>query len=115
LTGPGNYVFSLAFHPGGKVLTAAVTDGTVWQWDVTNPTRPKAIATLTAAKTSQVFVVAYSPDGTTLAAGDNTSVHFWTTDAAGVAKRLCAMVGDPITVKEWTQYVRTEHYRPPCR
>jgi WD40 repeat protein len=114
LSGPGNYVFSLTFHPGGKVLTAAVTDGTLWQWDLTNPVRPRAIATLTAAKTSQVFIVTYSPDGTTLAAGDNASVHFWTADPAGVAKGICAMAGDPITPKEWAQYVPTERYRPPC-
>ncbi len=61
-----------------------------------------------------MFVVAYSPDGDTLAAGDNTSVHFWTADPAGVARGICAMAGDPITPKEWAQFVPTEPYRPPC-
>jgi WD40 repeat protein len=115
LTGPGNYVYSVGFDSGGHVLSAAVTDGSVWQWDVRDPTRPRVLATLTAAGSSQVFIVAPSPAGGTLAGGDDKGVHLWSTDPDAVAREVCDGVGDPITRKEWAQYVPGTPYAPPCR
>ena len=40
LTGPGGYVYSVAFSPGGQMLAAGVTDGTAWLWGVTHPPGP---------------------------------------------------------------------------
>jgi WD40 repeat protein len=115
LTGPGNYVYTLGFQgPRGDILAAAVPDGSVWQWDVHDPEHAHAIATLTAADSGQVFVAAYSPDGSVLAAADNKTVRLWSTDPDRTSERICATAGDPITPKEWAQYLPDRPYNPPC-
>ena len=65
---------------------------------------------------SEVFAVAFSPRGHTLAAsGADETLRFWEYKTSGAAMAVCSSTGDPITRTEWAQYVKGARYRPPCR
>jgi WD40 repeat protein/transcriptional regulator with XRE-family HTH domain len=62
----------VTFSRNGRLLASAGDDGTVRVWSVSDPRRPRLLATLNDS-VNYVFSVAFSPDGRTLAAasGDN--------------------------------------------
>lgn len=96
------------------MLTAGGGDGTVWLWDLTDRHQPRTYATLTALSNA-VWMVSFSPDGHTLAAGGaDTTVQLWNTDPEQVADYICATAGDSITVPEWNRYLPDVPYKPPC-
>lgn len=114
ITGPSNAVNNVAIDPGGRTLAAAVSGGSVWRWDITDPARPRHTATL-RAQPGDLNVLTYSPDGRTLAsAGSDRTVYLWSTDERQVAHDVCAAAGDPITRREWSQYLPNRPYKPPC-
>ena len=75
---------------------------------------PSLTATLTGP-TGQVFSVAFSPGGRTLAAADSAGqVWLWDTDPRAAAAAICAMAGQPLTPAEWHTYLPGRPYAPPC-
>jgi WD40 repeat protein len=123
LTGPGGYVYSVAFSPDGRTLAAGVTDGTVWLWRLAAPARPRLLAELTGPRllaeltgpAGQVYSVAFSPGGGTLAAASaDGTVRLWDTAAAAAAQAVCATAGQPLTRAEWAAYLPSRAYQPPC-
>ena len=55
-------------------------DKTVWLWNVSDPARPARVGTPLTGPTGYVWAVAFSPGGTTLAAGvTDGTVHLWDT------------------------------------
>jgi WD40 repeat protein len=105
LSGAANTIYSLAFHPGGKVLAAGSADGTVRLWDVTEPAHARlagtplsvvrkatkgkgkgkgAAAGGRASMPPHVQSVAFSPDGRTLGAGTSTG-QVWLWDVSHIA------------------------------
>jgi WD40 repeat protein len=93
LTGPPGPVESVAFSPDGTVLAAGTanspTDGpgshSVWLWNVADPSRPRPFANMPLTGPTQwVSGVAFSPDGSTLAASSQDGhVYLWTVHAGG--------------------------------
>ncbi len=77
LTGHVNWVFDLAFHPGGARLASASGDGTVRLWNLKGGQEVLALH----GHRARVHGVAFSPDGTSLASvsGDGV-VRIWETD-----------------------------------
>ncbi|WP_127783524.1 helix-turn-helix domain-containing protein [Rhodococcus sp. X156] len=68
--GSAKHFLGLAFSPDSRTLAAATTGRTVERWLVTDPSAPQAQAPLTGF-TNYVNDVAYSSDGTMLAAGSS--------------------------------------------
>jgi WD40 repeat protein len=112
LTGPVGYVYALAVH--GDVLAIGSTDNTVWLWNLHAPDRPFHLATLTGPAEG-VLAVAFSPDGSVLAAGGHDrTVRLWTVDPDRAAALVCRSSGQPISPDEWRRYVPDRPYAPPC-
>jgi WD40 repeat protein len=81
-TGPVNAV---AFHPEGKLLATAGSDGTVRIWDIGSPT-PRA--TLNASE-KPLNAVAFSEDGKLLAAGgEDRSVRIFETQSRKQKRKI---------------------------
>jgi WD40 repeat protein len=69
LLGHNDDVFSVAFHPSGRILASGSRDGTVKLWDLRSG---KQLRTL-SAYLPHVYVVAFTKDGKTLAVGSGVA------------------------------------------
>ena len=84
-TGAGS-VHSVAFSPGGHTLASGNSDGTVQLWDAADPAHPRplsqplpgGIGSGTVSGPAVIQSVAFSPDGRTLASGDDSgAIELW--------------------------------------
>ena len=101
-TGAG-FVHSVAFSPDGHTLASGNSDGTVRLWDVADPAHPRPLGqplpsgpgSGSAGGPAVVLSVAFSPDGHTLASGDDSgTIQLW--DVADPARpRLLGQTGCP--------------------
>jgi WD40 repeat protein/transcriptional regulator with XRE-family HTH domain len=77
LSGPANYVLSVAFSADDRVVAAASADDRVWLWDITDPTTPARLRPLTGFH-GYTYTVAFSPHGRLLAVGSaDKTVRLW--------------------------------------
>ncbi|MFE4589788.1 nSTAND1 domain-containing NTPase [Streptomyces laurentii] len=76
LAGAYGFPWSLRFGADGRTLTGSWDGGTVRVWDLAHPDREpeKLVPLLPSAK---YYRIAYSPDGRTLAMGNDTRVWLW--------------------------------------
>jgi WD40 repeat protein len=83
LTGHGDAVFAVAFHPDEGSLASGSRDGVVKVWDTRTGRETRTLR----GHSAQVCGVAFSPDGTRLASADREgTVRVW--DAAADRPRL---------------------------
>ena len=101
LTGPAFVVTTVAISPDGKTLAAGGSDGKVWLWNLADPARPARLGKpltgpggLTGSTGLVSSLVAFSPDGKTLAAGGYDG-KVWLWNLADPARP--ARLGQPLT------------------
>jgi WD40 repeat protein len=86
LSGHDDAVGSLAFSPDGRLLaTAGVTDGSLFVWD---PDAGRRVRDL-SVHAHRRSLVAFTPDGTALAAGGEGRVHLWDVRTGQKGEPLC--------------------------
>jgi WD40 repeat protein len=103
----------LAYHPGGTIAASASDDGTIRLWNVRDPSRPFEMTALPAGGLYASAVLAFSPDGHTLAAASEHGLQLWDVDVFGILQRLCAQ-SPAISPAQWRQYLPDQPYDPPC-
>ncbi|MEU2281385.1 AAA family ATPase [Streptomyces sp. NPDC013178] len=102
LLGHTGAVYLTSFSPDGRLLATASYDRTVRLWDVSDPTRPKALGQPLAGHTSWVSSAVFSPDGRTLAsAGDDGTIRLWDVRDPGRPRQI----GASLTGHEGTIYL----------
>jgi energy-coupling factor transporter ATP-binding protein EcfA2 len=75
VTAGSGAVMSLAFQPAGTMLAAGNLDGSVTLWDAAHPAAPARLRGADSKRS--VRVVAFSPDGKTLAVSQPTGALLW--------------------------------------
>jgi WD40 repeat protein len=88
-----NPAYSVAFSPRGSLLAAgtggtlaADSGGYITMWDVSVPDEPRKLGDVMTS--SPVNSLAFSPDGTLLAAGTDGGLYLWTISAGGLLMPL---------------------------
>ncbi|MGW0171815.1 nSTAND1 domain-containing NTPase [Streptomyces sp. NPDC003343] len=108
-------VLSLAFSSDGRMLATGGLDG-VRLWDVTDPSRPRALGSPLNPLSGLVTGVAFGPDGQTLAtSGVDGTVRLWEADLGRAINRICELTTSTLTSQQWHQHVSGLPFDPPCR
>ena len=124
LTGHVDTVTSVAFSPDRQLLASGSLDNSIILWDVATRQpldRLWHVATrhlpdqLRAGRSRDVYSVAFSPDGQTLASGSRDGkIILWDLSFESWQARACNIVARNLTQEEWEQYLGTEQYRETC-
>lgn len=112
--GRGHAVTAVAFGAGADAdtLATADTDQVTRLWDVADGP-PAQSATLLSASGAPWTVTLTAGGGAAVGSGDGGIVS-WDVDADAVFRRVCAVVGAPLTAAEWQEHVGGRRPRDIC-
>ena len=96
LRGHTDTVRSVAYSPDGETLASGSVDWTIRLWDTSTGIHLKTLRGHTGregqfglvARSGPIGSVAYSPDGSTLAAGAKTTMHLWDASTGELLKNV---------------------------
>jgi WD40 repeat protein len=107
-------ITGVALSPDRTTLASAGEDA-VRLWAREQPTGTLTpMATLDAGGIYNGAAVAFSPDGSLLAAATNGDMQIWDVDIERLLGQLCA-ASEPISAAQWREYLPADlPYDPPC-
>ncbi|MFK0217004.1 WD40 repeat domain-containing protein [Streptomyces vinaceus] len=106
-------ISGLAHHPAGALAASVAEDGRIRLWDTSDPDHLVELASLATGGLYPQASLAFSPDGSLLAASGDRGTRLWSVDPAAIMRRLCAE-SSRITREQWNQYLPDRRYDPPC-
>ncbi len=89
-------VRSVSVSPDGRLLAAAADNGSLRLWSIAAPGRPVAVATLAAPGGQALDAVAFSPDGTVIAAAGAGGLRLWRVTGADGGTPQASPLGGPL-------------------
>ena len=105
-------VDNIAFSPDGKILASSACtrlgpphclEGDIGLWDVSTL---KSLGRIPPSNTGAVNVLAFSPDGQTLASNSSDSaIILWDLSFASWQARACRVANRNLTMDEWNQFI----------
>ncbi len=117
LRGPQSRIWKLRF--AGQQLVAAVTDGTVWRWDVSDGEESEELSVLGPVPGSLFGLDVHPSRPVVVASGAGAEgfaeLHQWRTDVEAAIDSVCSRVGDPVSEREWSAHLRSVPFASPCR
>jgi eukaryotic-like serine/threonine-protein kinase len=110
-------VRAVTFSPDGTLLATTGSDGTARLWDAATQhqigppmTPPKGISPVAG-----IGPVAFSPDGQTLAIGDDQIARQWNIAfPAGLHRAVCSIASPSLTPQVWATYIPSLPYQKVC-
>ncbi len=89
----GKQVKKVAFSPAGKMVVSASSDETLRFWDVKTGEHLKTIA-----PEKNIFSIAFSPDGQTIASSHLGEIHLWNVETGELQRTLTGHIGYVYTI-----------------
>jgi energy-coupling factor transporter ATP-binding protein EcfA2 len=89
-------VDSVAFSPDGRTLVRGGSDGRIQAYALASGAAPVRAGGLVGTGASDVWALAFRPDGRVLATGNDASIRLWTMTSTG----QIASLGQPITAHQ---------------
>ncbi len=99
-------VWNVAYFPDGNKLASLSMDGLIHIWDVWTGKKLRTIRGYASGFYSEVYAVAYSPDGKTIASAESSAVKVWDARTGALLRKFI----DASRVITWT--VNTVAYSP---
>jgi WD40 repeat protein len=106
-------VGGLAMQPGGQLLASSEIGGRIVLWSLRDPTQPLDVASFTIGGNFSAPTVAFSPDGSMLAASHEGQTVVWDTNITEILGAICARTA-PIDQPTWATYLSGFDFDPPC-
>lgn len=102
-----------AFSQDGRTLVTA-SGPAPRMWDVSDPSHPTEIATLSNDHGGGITAIAFSRDGRSFATTSAGTLHIWDATVDEVERHVCAVVFPRIGRDEWHRYLPDVTYDPVC-